>query len=278
MNFKKYIVLAHNLDAKGLFKKSDIVIKLIEAQMSDEDPLNMSEPTDSFKINVNVLVDASNGKELMDANGDVLIIQHSSMDNPEHYKEVLEKASYLTGVQNIKTETMTSRDIGYKFKIIYPDADIQMNKMIDKGMDDGYTSYPNDLYVLEGSTGLFKYKGTLVTFSSSEDALGVAKALGINFTPKQVQIYPEETFSMDPNFKQPELLSSHVALEDEFIHIEPSMLGLFEVPENIVDLMKTMRIQSMISLTNLEDYKQNKSYEDNNYEGYGDEDDFGSNR
>jgi hypothetical protein len=56
------------------------------------------------------------------------------------------------------------------------------------------------------------------------------------------------------------------------------MLGLFEVPENIVDLMKTMRIQSMISLTNLEDYKQNKSYEDNNYEGYGDEDDFSSNR
>ena len=278
MNFKKYIVLAHNLDAKGLFKKSDIVIKLIEAQMSDEDPLGMSEPSDNFTINVNVLVDASNGKELMDANGDVLLVQNSSIDNPEQFKEVLEKASYITGVQNIKIERMTSRDIGYKFKIVYPDDDIQMKKMIDKGMDAGYTSYTNDLYVLEGPTGLFKYKGTLVTFSSSEDAMGVAKALGINLTPKQVQIYPEETFSMDPNFKQPELLSSHVALEDEFIHIEPSMLGLFEVPENIVDLMKTMRVQSMIGLTNLEDYKQNKNQEDNNYEGYGDEDDFGSNR
>jgi hypothetical protein len=172
---------------------------------------------------------------------------------------------------------MTSRDIGYKFKIIYPDADIKTNKMLENGMDAGYTSHPNDLYVLEGPVGLFKYKGNLVTFSSSEDAMGVAKALGINFTPKQVQIYPQETFSMDPNFKQPELLSSIVALEDEFIHIEPSMLGLFEVPENIVDLMKTMRIQSMIGLTNLEDYKKQQYYEENNYEGYEDEDDFSSN-
>jgi len=277
VNYKKYIILAHNLDAKGLFKKSDIVIKLIEAQMSEEDPLGMSEPNDDYKINVNVLVDASNGKELIDANGDVLLVQNSSIDNPEQYKEVLEKASYITGVENITVERMTSRDIGYKFKIVYPDADIANNKQLDKGIDAGYVMHPNDLYVLEGPTGLFKYKGQIVTFSSSEDAMGVSKAVGIDLRPKQLQIYQEETFSMDPNFKQPELLSSHVGLEDNFIHIGPSMLGLFEVPENIVDLMKTMRIQSMVGQTNLEDYKKQKYYEENDYEGYADEDDFSSN-